>query len=118
MNNKVKDILEQRKVVLMEHIRLDKNCLNDPFLSQFMEGRVEQEESWLDETEKLAKVIDPKEMFGILMNRKAILKSFIADARANFRGTEGQTMRGRTAVNTHWLEETETLLNCTNKEII
>lgn len=111
--------METRKTVLTEHIRLDRNCLNDPFLCQFMEGRVEQEESWLEETDKLlTSLFEPKEMMETLQNRRAILKTLITDARNLFRAANGQTMRGKTAVNTHWLEETETIIDSLSKEII
>lgn len=116
MNSKIKGILEKRKIVLIEHIRLDRNCLGDPFLSQFMEGRVEQEESWLEETDKLLTTLfDTKELIEILQNRRAILKTLIVDAKSRFNGADGQTMRGKTVVNNHWLEETEDLIGLLDK---
>ena len=116
MNNRIKEILETRKTVLEKHIELDKNCIDDPFLNQFMEGRVETEESWLDETEKLlSSVFDTKVLMETLLNRRAILKTYITDARTKTLGIQGQTMRGRTAINTHWLEETEVLIKSLDK---
>lgn len=117
MKKKIYEILANREQILMKHINLDRKSVNDPFLSQFMMGRVEMEESWLDETRKfLSSSLEPNALIEILQNRKAILKSFISDAKASFRGIEGQKMRGKTAVNGHWLEETEILLNSLEKE--
>jgi len=47
------ELLESRRAILKEHITLDKNCYNDPFLSQHSRGRVAVEEAWLKETEDL-----------------------------------------------------------------
>lgn len=116
MNNKIREILETRKTVLTEHIRLDKNCLNDAFLNQFMEGRVKVEESWLEETQKLlTSVLDSDALLEVLQNREAILKIYIADARGKYKGLDGQEMRGRMAVSTYWLDETKTLINLLDK---
>lgn len=55
--NELKEALETRRLLLQEHIRLDKGCFNDPFLSQHSRGRVAVEEQWLDETEKLLDMV-------------------------------------------------------------
>ena len=116
MNNRIKEILETRKTVLQKHIDLDKKCIDDPYLNQFMEGRVEIEESWLEETEKLlTSIFDSKSLGEILLNRRAILKTLINDSKTRPLGAQGQAMRGKTAVNTHWLEETEILIKSLDK---
>ena len=116
MNNKIREILERRKTILMDHIELDKRCLNDPFLCQFMEGRVESETAWLEEITKiLTSVLESDAIMKVLQNRRAILRTFIADAKTHFKDTDGQKTRGKTAINTHWLEETETLINLLDK---
>lgn len=117
MNKNVQEILENRKRILTEHINLDKKCQKDPFLSQFMEGRVESEESWLEETEKLiSSDFQPKELVEILSNRWAILKTYITDA-AGYQGTDDRKVRGRNAINTHWFEETESLIKFVRSEL-
>ncbi|MBQ1295594.1 MAG: hypothetical protein IIY21_16230 [Clostridiales bacterium] len=56
--NELKEALETRRLLLQEHIRLDKGCFNDPFLSQHSRGRVAVEEKWLEETEKLLDLVE------------------------------------------------------------
>lgn len=117
MKKKIYEILANREQILMKHIDLDRKSVNDPFLSQFMMGRVEMEESWIDETRKLlSSSLETNDIMQILQNRKAILQSFIQEAKPMFNGIDGQKMRGKTAVNGHWLKETETLLNSLEKE--
>ena len=116
MNNKIREILEKRKTILMDHIELDKKCLNDSFLCQFMEGRVESEMAWLEEiTRILTSILESDGIKNVLENRRAILRTFIADAQSHFKDTDGQKMRGKTAVNTHWLEETEEIIGLLDK---
>lgn len=43
---------------MQEHIKLDKGCFNDPFLSQHSRGRVAVEEQWLEETEKMLAMVN------------------------------------------------------------
>lgn len=56
--NELKEALETRRLLLQEHIRLDKGCFNDPFLSQHSRGRVAVEEQWLEETEKMLAMVN------------------------------------------------------------
>ena len=56
--NELKEALETRKLLLQEHIKLDKGCFNDPFLSQHSRGRVAVEEQWLEETEKMLAMVN------------------------------------------------------------
>lgn len=56
--NELRETLETRKLLLQEHIKLDKGCYNDPFLSQHSRGRVAVEEKWLEETEKLLDLVE------------------------------------------------------------
>jgi len=51
------EVLESRRAILKEWITMDKNCYNDPFLSQHSRGRVAIEEKWLEETEKFLELI-------------------------------------------------------------
>lgn len=52
------ELLESRRAILKEHITLDKNCYNDPFLSQHSRGRVAVEEAWLKEVEALIAMVE------------------------------------------------------------
>lgn len=56
--NELREALETRKLLLQEHIKLDKGCFNDPFLSQHSRGRVAVEEQWLEETEKMLAMVN------------------------------------------------------------
>lgn len=119
MKKNMSEVLANREEILKKHIELDRRSINDPFLSQFMMGRVEVEESWLNEIERLlSSDIEPKSIMEILLNRRAILKSDIAESREGFCGIDGQKMRGKTAVSEHWLEETEILINSMDKETL
>lgn len=59
--NELKEALETRRLLLMEHIALDKKNFNDPFLSQHSRGRVAVEEYWLQETERLLGIVSKLE---------------------------------------------------------
>jgi len=50
---KLIEVLENRKAMLKGNITEDKARYADPFLGQFMRGRVAVEEHWLKETEEL-----------------------------------------------------------------
>ena len=56
--NELKEALETRRLLLQEHIKLDKGCFNDPFLSQHSRGRVAVEEAWLKEVEALIAMVE------------------------------------------------------------
>lgn len=117
MKKSMNEILASREEILMKHIDLDRKSVNDPFLSQFMMGRVEMEESWLDETRRFLNTsLEPNAIVKILLNRRDILKSWISDARSRYQGIDGQKMRGKTAIITHWLEETEKLIGSLDME--
>lgn len=47
------EFLENRRAMLKGNIAEDMARYTDPFLSQFMRGRVAVEEHWLKETEEL-----------------------------------------------------------------
>jgi len=58
MDNKtLTEVLENRKAILKNNITEDKARYSDPFLGQFMRGRVAVEENWLEETERLIAVL-------------------------------------------------------------
>ena len=59
MKNIIK-ILEDRKAMLKGSMAEDKARYNDPFLGQFMRGRVAVEERWLEEIEDLIEIINTK----------------------------------------------------------
>lgn len=60
MDNKIEkivEILETREAILVKHIDLDKANYNDVMNGRFMRGRVAVEEHWLEETQKMLKIL-------------------------------------------------------------
>ena len=106
-----KETFEQRAEILKNHIKDDTKWFADPFLGDFMKGRVEIEELWLEECEKLSKGTT-EGLLTTLESRRAMLKTYIAEKKNKYKTIDGQKMRGGVAVLTHWLEETECLIAC------
>lgn len=99
-----------RAEIIKGHIRDDSKWFADPFLGDFMKGRVEVEELWLDECQKMAEGM-PEGTLTALESRRAMLKTYIAEKKNRYKTIDGQRMRGGVAVLNHWLEETERLID-------
>lgn len=99
-----------RAEIIKGHIRDDSKWFADPFLGDFMKGRVEIEEEWLGECQRMAEGM-PEGMLTALESRRAMLKTYITEKRNKFGTIEGQKMRGGVAVLQRWLEETERLID-------
>lgn len=56
--NDVLKILEDRKAALKGSMTEDRARYSDPFLGQFMRGRVAVEERWLEEIEEIIGLIE------------------------------------------------------------
>lgn len=111
MTATIKDILDTRITILNSHIAEDSEWLNDNFLGYFMKGRIYIEEMWLEETKSLyEKDLPIDALIDILTERRAILKTYTTEQMSRYNTTDGQEMRGRTVITTHWLEETEQLI--------
>ncbi len=54
----LKELLTDKKAILKTHITEDKARYNDPFLSQFMRGRVAVEEEYLDFCERVLEILE------------------------------------------------------------
>lgn len=55
---KLIEMLQEKKASLKTNITEDKGRYNDPFLSQFMRGRVAVEEHWLAFCEEMLELIE------------------------------------------------------------
>ena len=54
----LKELLTDKKAVLKTNISEDKARYNDPFLGQFMRGRVAVEEHWAEFCDKILEIVD------------------------------------------------------------
>ena len=54
----LKELLTDKKAVLKQNISEDKGRYNDPFLGQFMRGRVAVEEHWAEFCDKVLEIVD------------------------------------------------------------
>ena len=113
----INELLEVRIATLEDHINQDGKWINDNFLGYFMKGRITIEEQWLAESRRIieAQNLTSEDLVKVLEERRAILKSYLADQKNRFNTTDGQEMRGEAVITGHWLEETERLLQTLQK---
>lgn len=113
----ISELLEIRISTLEDHINQDSKWVNDNFLGYFMKGRINIEQKWLEESKRLyeAKNLTADDFVGLLEERRAICKTYLADQKSRFNTTDGQEMRGEAVITGHWLEETERLLQILQK---
>jgi len=55
---KLKELLQEKRASLKTNITEDKGRYTDPFLSQFMRGRVAVEEHWLEFCDDILEMLD------------------------------------------------------------
>ena len=56
--DELKELVTDKKAILKSDITEDRARYGDPFLGQFMRGRVAVEEHWLEFCEKILEIID------------------------------------------------------------
>ena len=54
----LKELVSDKRAIIKANITEDKGRYGDPFLGQFMRGRVAVEEHWLEFCEKILEIID------------------------------------------------------------